>query len=257
MRSRFLFLVPFSWLMLSFWFPKHAQAQSWRFADNSSAGIAPSAAEETRAVVQVYAARTVRWRGHFAVHSWIATKPENGTEWTTYHVIGWRQRRGEKEVVAVTTGDVPDRRWYGAMPFLIDDVRGERAAAAIPKIEAASKTYPYAQTYRAWPGPNSNTPPSSCRPWGGSVSATRPCSTMNALESLNCLCSARQSVALRSWIRARTLKERWVQTQSSSRRKAGFLPAAGFTEEGTNVFFSKNGFLSTWGFFSPKAALSP
>lgn len=157
MRSRFLFLVPFSWLMLSFWFPKHAQAQSWRFADNSSAGIAPSPAEETRAVVQVYAARTVRWRGHFAVHSWIATKPENGTEWTTYHVIGWRQRRGEKEVVAVTTGDVPDRRWYGAMPFLIDDVRGERAAAAIPKIEAASKTYPYAETYRAWPGPNSNT----------------------------------------------------------------------------------------------------
>jgi Protein of unknown function (DUF3750) len=42
---------------------------------------------------------------------------------------------------------------------VVADIGGERAAAAIPKIEAAVKSYPYANTgdYRIWPGPNSNT----------------------------------------------------------------------------------------------------
>jgi hypothetical protein len=136
--------------------PARGQAQDWRFADNSSAGLAPLPDDEPRAVVQVYAARTVRWRGYFAVHSWIATKPENGTRWTTYHVLGWRLFRGGAGAVAVEEG-VPDRRWYGAEPMLIDEVRGPRAAAAIPKIVAAVESYPYPDFYRAWPGPNSNT----------------------------------------------------------------------------------------------------
>jgi hypothetical protein len=160
MRRCFLpFLATLVCVVVALWgtssLPAHAQ--SWRLADNSSAGLAPLTTQERRAVVQVYAARTVRWRGHFAVHTWIATKPENGTNWTTYHVIGWRLLRGAKGAVAIEEGDVPDRRWYGAMPELVDDVRGPRAAAAIPKIAAAALSYPYPDFYRAWPGPNSNT----------------------------------------------------------------------------------------------------
>src|SRR4051812_4330715 len=41
----------------------------WQLADRSSAGLLPSPREHSDAVVRVYAARTVRWRGIFAVHS--------------------------------------------------------------------------------------------------------------------------------------------------------------------------------------------
>jgi len=130
----------------------------WRNASSDSVGLAPRAKEEPRAVVQVYAARTVRWRGYFAVHCWIATKAENANHWTTYQVIGWRLFRGGTGAVAVDeTVDVPDRRWFGAKPVLIEDLRGKGAAEAIPLIEAAVKSYPYPDFYRAWPGPNSNT----------------------------------------------------------------------------------------------------
>jgi hypothetical protein len=36
-------------------------------------------------------------------------------------------------------------------------LRGEAAAAAIPKIIGAVTSYPYANEYNVWPGPNSNT----------------------------------------------------------------------------------------------------
>src|SRR5690606_1440541 len=45
----------------------------------------------------------------------------------------------------------------GNAPELIADLRGPAAAAAIPKIEQAVAAYPYADSYRVWPGPNSNT----------------------------------------------------------------------------------------------------
>jgi Protein of unknown function (DUF3750) len=53
----------------------------------------------------------------------------------------------------------PDAFWFSDRPRLVADVRGEAAASAIPKIEAAVKSYPYASygSYRVWPGPNSNT----------------------------------------------------------------------------------------------------
>lgn len=59
------------------------QAQDWRTADRSSAGLAPLPEKESRAVVQVYAARTLRWRKYFAVHSWIATKEAGASEYQT------------------------------------------------------------------------------------------------------------------------------------------------------------------------------
>jgi len=49
----------------------------WQTADRSSAGLLPPAAGHPDALVRVYAARTVRWRGIFAVHSWIVIKERN------------------------------------------------------------------------------------------------------------------------------------------------------------------------------------
>tara|TARA_E500000318_G_scaffold73336_2_gene67963 strand:- start:266 stop:1006 length:741 start_codon:yes stop_codon:yes gene_type:complete len=127
-------------------------AQSWRSARSDSAGIAPLPAQEPEAVIQVYAARTFGWRGAFAVHTWIATKRPNADQYQTHHVIGWRS--GNK---VISRWEDPDRYWYGSMPDLILDLRGDRAAELIDAVEAAVASYPYPNSYTAWPGPNSNT----------------------------------------------------------------------------------------------------
>jgi hypothetical protein len=44
---------------------------NWQTADRSSAGLLPIASEHPDALIRVFAARTVRWRGIFAVHTWI------------------------------------------------------------------------------------------------------------------------------------------------------------------------------------------
>src|SRR5438093_3639504 len=129
--------------------------RDYRRADRSSAGIAPSAETTAEAVVQVYYARALNWRGIFGVHTWIATKPENAAEYTIHQVIGWRLYRG-LPAVASTPG-IPDGRWFGNEPTLITELRGESASLAIPKIIAAVASYPYPNAYKVWPGPNSNT----------------------------------------------------------------------------------------------------
>nr|WP_295904005.1 DUF3750 domain-containing protein [uncultured Bdellovibrio sp.] len=145
----------FSILLASLLNVTSASAQDWRTASRDSAGLAPDPHKEKEAVVQVYAARTFAWRGYFSVHSWIATKEKNATEYTTYHVIGWRVNRGLEAVVI--QHDIPDRYWYGAKPELLEDLRGEAAEKAIPQIDKLAKHYAYKNVYRAYPGPNSNT----------------------------------------------------------------------------------------------------
>jgi len=129
--------------------------RDFRTADRSSAGLAPLAENAPEAVVQVYAARALNWRGIFGVHTWIATKPENAKEYTIHQVIGWRLYRNLSAVASVP--GIPDGRWFGNEPQLISELRGEQAALVIPKVLAAVKSYPYANEYMLWPGPNSNT----------------------------------------------------------------------------------------------------
>jgi hypothetical protein len=129
--------------------------RDYRTADRSSAGLAPPAETTPEAVVQVYAARALNWRGIFGVHTWVATKPENAKEYTVHHVIGWRRYRNLP--VVVSAPGIPDGRWFGNEPTLIGQLRGEVAEAAIPKIIDAVATYPYPNDYNLWPGPNSNT----------------------------------------------------------------------------------------------------
>ena len=129
--------------------------RDWRTADRASTGLAPPAAQTPEAIVQIYSARAFNWRGIFAVHTWIATKAADDLQYTVHQVLGWR--RYHDVPVVVSRFGRPDRSWYGAEPEVVAELRGERAALAIPKIEAAVESYPYRREYVLWPGPNSNT----------------------------------------------------------------------------------------------------
>lgn len=127
----------------------------WRTASREPAGIAPDPASTPEAVIQVYAASTWGWRGWFAVHTWIAAKKSGEDSYTVYEVVGWRQKRG-LPVVRIER-DAPDRYWYGERPELLADQRGPEVDSIINEIEAAARSYPWPDRYKAFPGPNSNT----------------------------------------------------------------------------------------------------
>lgn len=128
----------------------------WRTASNRPTGLAPAPARHPEAIVQVYASRTFGWRGAFAVHTWIAAKPAHASRYTRYEVIGWRALGGGS-ALSISDAQAPDAEWYGARPWIVDEVSGPRAEAVIAKLPEAAASYPWATTYRVWPGPNSNT----------------------------------------------------------------------------------------------------
>jgi hypothetical protein len=127
----------------------------WRTASREPSGYAPDPATTPEAVVQVYAARAVRWRGYFGVHTWIAVKRSDAPEFTVYEVNGHRLRRNGTALVAGNRA--PDGYWYGNKPELLADRRGRDVDAIIDRIEAAVADYPWPRKYNIWPGPNSNT----------------------------------------------------------------------------------------------------
>jgi hypothetical protein len=129
--------------------------KDWRTASREPAGIAPNPAITREAVLQVYAASTWGWRGWIAIHTWIATKPTNEAAYTVYEVVGWRQRRGLPAMRIEK--DLPDRYWFGERPRLLKEFRGEGVDKLIMAVDHAAKSYPWPDTYKAFPGPNSNT----------------------------------------------------------------------------------------------------
>lgn len=131
---------------------------NWRTASREPAGIAPNPLQVKEAVIEFYGADAFSWRGWFAVHTWVAIKPEAAKEYTVYEVIGWRVRRGLPALRKYTT-TTPDRYWYGARPEKILSITGDKAKRLIPKITEAAARYPWANEYTLLPGPNSNTFP--------------------------------------------------------------------------------------------------
>lgn len=129
--------------------------KDWRTASRVSAGIAPDPEQTREAVLQVYGASTWGWRGWFAIHTWIAAKHTGEDAYTVYEVIGWRARRG-LPVVRIEQ-DIPDRLWYGEKPRLLRDHRGPGVDRLIDRVEQATSQYPWPDTYKTFPGPNSNT----------------------------------------------------------------------------------------------------
>ena len=124
----------------------------WRTADRSSAGLLPPAAGHPQAVVRVFAAQTVRWRGIFAVHCWIVLKPEGAPAYARFDYTAW----GEPIRM---NGFEPDGRWFGRAPEVVFAADGPAAAALIPRMRRAIEGYAWRNRgdYRPWPGPNSNT----------------------------------------------------------------------------------------------------
>ena len=127
----------------------------WRTASRESAGIAPNPAVTEEAVLHVYGADTWGWRGWFAIHTWIAVKRSGESGYTVYDVVGWRGHSGSR-VLGITRG-VPDRYWYGARPRLLKEHRGAGVDQLIDAVDKAARSYPWPDTYKAFPGPNSNT----------------------------------------------------------------------------------------------------
>jgi hypothetical protein len=128
---------------------------NWWELSREPSGQAPDPATTPEAVVQVYAARTVGWRGLLAVHTWIAVKPSGAPSYTRYEVMGWGVSRGAAALRVNRTG--PDNHWFGSRPELLLDLRGPQVDAIVEKVLAAVAAYPYPDSYRTWPGPNSNT----------------------------------------------------------------------------------------------------
>ncbi|GAA0786804.1 DUF3750 domain-containing protein [Roseibium denhamense] len=130
-------------------------AVHWSTASREPLGIAPDPLRDRQAIVQIYAAKAFSWRGYFGVHSWISIKPADAAHFTTYEVTGWRVRHGGRAVSS--SRRAPDSRWFGSEPQLLAELRGETAAAAIPRLQNAIQNYRFDGRYTVWPGPNSNT----------------------------------------------------------------------------------------------------
>lgn len=118
------------------------------------AATAPDPSQHTEAVVQVYGADVWGFRGHFAIHTWVATKARDADKYQIYQVIGWRQRRG-RPVLSISEGR-PDKPWFGSPAILLHEKRGVEAEALVEQVEQAVNDYPFPDEYKMWPGPNSN-----------------------------------------------------------------------------------------------------
>lgn len=128
------------------------EGTDWRLRDRSSIGLLASASEHHDAVVRVFSARTVSWRGILASHSWIVIKDAGASAYQRYDYTAWG---GPIWIDRFP----PDGRWFGSSPETVFAADGAAAVTMIPRIRAGISTYRYlnAGDYRLWPGPNSNT----------------------------------------------------------------------------------------------------
>ncbi len=130
-------------------------AKDWRTASRESANLAPDPSITKEAVLHVYGAKAWGWRGWFAIHTWIAAKRTGETAYTVYDVVGWRGYYG-RPVMRIAQ-DIPDRYWYGEKPRILKAHHGAGVDELIDAVDKAANAYPWKTTYKAFPGPNSNT----------------------------------------------------------------------------------------------------
>ncbi len=132
-----------------------SSGKDWRTASRKSAGIAPDPSVTNEAILHVYGANAWGWRGLFAIHTWIAAKKTGAASYTVYDVVGWRDHHDQP--VLKITQDIPDRYWFGEKPRILKEHRGAGIDQLIDAIDKAAHAYPWKTTYKAFPGPNSNT----------------------------------------------------------------------------------------------------
>lgn len=144
-----VFLAPVAVSAALYWMRERGD---WRLADRSSAGLLPAVATNPGAVVRIFSARTVSWRGIVASHSWIVIKGPGEHAYRRFDYTAW----GEPIWI---DRFVPDGRWFGNAPEVVFSADGAEAEAMLPRIRRAVAEYRYARPgdYVVWPGPNSNT----------------------------------------------------------------------------------------------------
>src|ERR1700704_4808402 len=120
-----LIFVPIGISAVTYW--SGDRGGNWQTADRSSAGLLPAASGHPDAVIRVYGARTVRWRGIFAVHTRIVFKEQDAATYSRYDYTAW----GEP---IRNNGFAADARWFGATPETIVAVDGKEASRLIPKV---------------------------------------------------------------------------------------------------------------------------
>ena len=86
-----LFLLP---VLVSGCLPYGRDGVPWYEARRDSSGPAPDPATTAEAVIQIYAARAVSWRGVFSMHTWIAVKPSGAPRYARYEVLGFGVAKG-------------------------------------------------------------------------------------------------------------------------------------------------------------------
>src|SRR5437879_13902550 len=89
-------------------------AQDWRSASQEPVGLAPDPGSARAAIIQVYAAGVIGWRGVFGVHTWIAVQPAAATEYTVFDIMGSRLR--SKDTALMVRLLVPDLSCFGFAP---------------------------------------------------------------------------------------------------------------------------------------------
>ena len=136
-----LYLVP---VLVSFCLPDPRGGVPWHQARRDPTGLSPDPAVTQEAVIQVFAAPAVSWRGVFSVHTWIAVKPTGAPRFTRYEVLGFGVANGAPAVRIDRMG--PDNYWFGARPQILLDRRGAGVDAMIAQIRAAVASYPYPST---------------------------------------------------------------------------------------------------------------
>ncbi len=124
----------------------------WNSADWSSSHTIPDPRTDRPAMIRIYAARSGRWKGIFAVHHWIVVKRQGSLHYDRYEVVGWGRP-------VRLNNYAPDARWYSNPPQIVHELRGAQADALIGKVEQAVASYQWQRygSYHVWPGPNSNT----------------------------------------------------------------------------------------------------
>ncbi|MGH1591409.1 DUF3750 domain-containing protein [Methylobacterium phyllosphaerae] len=144
-----LFLVPVA--ISAFLYAMRASGD-WRLADRSSVGLLPPAEDHPGAVMRIFSARTVSWRGIVATHSWIVVKDRDARSYNRFDYTAWGQPIWVDRFV-------PDGRWFGNAPTIVAAADGPEAEAMLPRIRQAVAGYRYGRPgdYVVWPGPNSNT----------------------------------------------------------------------------------------------------
>jgi hypothetical protein len=126
--------------------------RDWRSADRLSTGLLRPPQDNREAVVRIFSARTVSWRGIFATHSSIVIKDAAAAAYQRFDYTAWGRPIWIDRFA-------PDARWFGSTPEVVFAADGSDAQAMIPKIRNAIRDYRYSNSgdYHLWPGPNSNT----------------------------------------------------------------------------------------------------